>query len=202
MKRHTQLHLLHAPQCGADLPASFGRIFVARRKKLGLSREDAAHETRIHVRWIRLLEEGNVAAFGSITYARSFLRAYSAFLGVDASAFLKALPERGVLGGPRDYRYLTQSQGAWIREREGSQPTSPPAMPGLRHIRSPIPAGLTVFVLMLATTAMWAVHLTDMQPAREAVASQNAAFKVATTRDQASAGVPVARRDHRLLSER
>lgn len=147
------------------MPATFGQMLTAAREKRGLSINDAAHETRIHARWLRLLEAGNVAAFGSMTYARSFVRVYSEFLGVNAEDYLKTLPEGGVLGGERDYRYLTRSHGPWLRERDSGGPErlSTPDVPRVRHIKSPLPAALAVFVLLLAATAMWGMHVAETQ---------------------------------------
>lgn len=145
------------------MAATFGQTLSAAREQLGLSLADAAHETRIPVQRLRFLETDNYAAFGSMTYARSFLRQYSAFLGVDASALLKALPE-GALGGSRDYRYLTQSHGPWVRERSRSAEriAAPGARP-VRQIRSPLPAALAVFLFILAGTGMWGKHVADLQ---------------------------------------
>lgn len=148
------------------MPATFGQMLTAAREKRGLTIEDAAHETRIHARWLRLLEAGNVAAFGSMTYARSFVRAYSEFLEVDPEGYLKGLPEGGVLGGERDYRYLTHSHGPWLREREsgGMERLSAPEMPGgVRRIKSPVPAALATFVLVLIGTAIWGMHVAEIQ---------------------------------------
>lgn len=159
------LHTGPAPQRSGRLPTELGRRLTAAREKRGLSLEDAAHETRIQPRRLALLEAGNIAAFGGVTYARSFLRAYGAFLEVDCSACLQALPEKGVLGGPRDYRYLTHTQGAWLRLPEnGPELRQVPQRPAIRRIPSPIPAGLAVFALMLATTAMWGRHLVETRP--------------------------------------
>lgn len=147
----------------ATMPATFGQTLSAAREQLGLSLEDVAHETRITVQRLRFLETDNYAAFGSMTYARSFIRQYSAFLGVDASALLKTLPE-GALGGSRDYRYLTQSHGPWVSER--SRPAERIAAPGtrpVRQIRSPLPAALAVFLFVLAGTGMWGKHVADLQ---------------------------------------
>lgn len=175
-------------------PVALGRSLAAAREARGLSVEDAAHETRIPARCLRLLEEGNIAAFGSMTYARSFMRAYSAFLDVDATQHLKALPEKGVLGGSRDYRYLTHSHGPWLREREGAVRTPgrsqelkhAKAKPCVRHIPSPIPAGLGVFALMLVATTMWGMHLLDTQPGR------NPAAMTETSESEQSAKAPAA----------
>lgn len=152
------------------MPATFGQKLTAAREQRGLSFEDAAHETRIPAQRLRLLESGNFAAFGSMTYARSFIRAYSDFLGVDATAILENLPE-GALGGEQDYRYLTRSQGAWLRERDthGERVTVASAK-RVRSIKSPLPAGITVFVLILAGTAMWGKHMAELRQKLEPAA--------------------------------
>jgi len=144
------------------MTATFGQMLIAARTKRGLSIEDAAHETRIPVQRLRFLESGNIAAFGSLTYARSFLRQYSDFLEVDATTMLEELPE-GTLGGERDYRYLTQSQGPWLRERaRGAERVTAPEASRVRTIKSPLPAAIAVFVFVLAGTAMWGNHVADM----------------------------------------
>lgn len=145
------------------MPATFGQMLTAAREKRGLTIEDAAHETRIPAQRLRYLESGNIAAFGSMTYARSFIRQYSEFLEVDPTSMLEGLPE-GVLGGERDYRYLTQSQGQWLREREKPvERITAPASRRVRSIKSPLPAGIAVFVVVLAGTAMWGHHMAEMR---------------------------------------
>lgn len=144
------------------MTATFGRMLIAAREKRGLSIEDAAHETRIPAQRLRYLESGNIAAFGSLTYARSFMRQYSDFLEVDASSMLEELPE-GALGGERDYRYLTQSQGPWLRETASNERVTTPTEGRVRSIKSPLPAALTVFIFVLAGTAMWGKHVADMR---------------------------------------
>lgn len=144
------------------MTATFGRMLIAAREMRGLSIEDAAHETRIPAQRLRYLESGNIAAFGSLTYARSFMRQYSDFLEVDASSMLEELPE-GALGGERDYRYLTQSQGPWLREPASNERVTTPTEGRVRSIKSPLPAALTVFIFVLAGTAMWGKHVADMR---------------------------------------
>jgi cytoskeletal protein RodZ len=145
------------------MTATFGQMLIAAREKRGLSIEDAAHETRIPAQRLRYLESGNIAAFGSMTYARSFMRQYSDFLEVDASSMLEELPE-GALGGARDYRYLTQSQGPWLREpATRNERITSPAAGQVRSIKSPLPAALAVFLFVLAGTAMWGKHVADMR---------------------------------------
>lgn len=145
------------------MPAAFGQKLMEARELRGLSIEDASFETRIPVQRLRLLESGNLAAFGSMTYARSFIRRYSDFLEVDSSDMLEELPE-GALGGERDYRYLTQSQGPWLRENAASvERITAPAHRRVQSIKSPLPAAIAVFVLILAGTAMWGKHVMDMR---------------------------------------
>lgn len=144
------------------MTVSFSQMLIAAREKRGLSIEDAAHETRIPAQRLRYLESGNFAAFGSMTYARSFIRQYSDFLGVDSSSMLEELPE-GALGGERDYRYLTQSHGPWLREAEKNiERITAPAANRVRSIKSPLPAAIMVFVILLACTAMWGKHVADL----------------------------------------
>ncbi|MCF7787929.1 MAG: helix-turn-helix domain-containing protein [Prosthecobacter sp.] len=145
------------------MTATFGQMLTAAREKRGMSIEDAAHETRIPAQRLRYLESGNIAAFGSLTYARSFIRQYSDFLEVDATSMLEELPE-GALGGERDYRYLTHSQGAWLREPASrTERITSPTAGQVRSIKSPLPAALAVFVFVLAGTAMWGKHVADMR---------------------------------------
>ncbi|WP_395751698.1 helix-turn-helix domain-containing protein [Prosthecobacter sp.] len=154
------------------MTAAFGQILNAAREKRGLSIEDTAHETRIPVQRLRYLEAGNIAAFGSLTYARSFLRQYADFLGVDASEVLEELPE-GALGGERDYRYLTQTQGPWLRENDpyAERGAAPAAGGGrVRSIQSPLPAALGVFAFILIGTAMWGKHVADLHNQEEPAA--------------------------------
>ncbi len=112
------------------------------REQRSLTLADAAHETRIPVPRLKQLEEGNLAAFGNMAYARSFIRIYSQFLGVDASKFVKELPEP-IFGGPQDYRYLTESYGPWIDHRVRS------ASYGQRDPSSASARGVYALVLFL-----------------------------------------------------
>ena len=141
--------------------AAFGQQLAAARAARGLSLEDTAHATRIPVPRLNLLEAGNLAGFGSMAYARSFVRSYSDFLGVDATSILETLPG-GVLGGECDYRYLTHSEGAWLRERDTHvERITAPSANRVRSIQSPLPAGIAVFVLILAGTAKWGKHVAE-----------------------------------------
>lgn len=152
------------------MPATLGQKLTAARERRGLSIEDVAHETRISPQRLRQIEAGDVAGFGSMTYARSFIRAYSEFLEVDAESFIEGLPE-GLLGGQRDYRYLTESHGPWVPERRQRDREADVASPTtLRRIKSPLPAGLGVFAVLLVGTAIWGHHVAQTQAEKEPAA--------------------------------
>ena len=98
------------------MDAPLSEMLKAAREQRGLTLEDAAHATRIPVPRLRQLEAGNYAAFGNMAYARGFIRLYGRFLSVDAEDFVTGLPDP-VLGGPADYRYLTENLGPWVLDR-------------------------------------------------------------------------------------
>lgn len=148
------------------MPNSIGQKLKEARIQAGLSLLDAAHETRIPAARIAALEADNFAAFGSMAYARSFLKNYSRFLEVDASETLDQFP-LPVFGGPEDYRYLTRSHGAWVRRRVRHQPRAP--LNPSRHTPAVGLVGL-LFVLALAG-AMVGTQLLGWQKAPEAEVS-------------------------------
>ena len=130
------------------MPSPIGQKLKAAREQQGLSLLDAAHATRIPVQRLHFLEQDNYAGFGSMTYARAFLRQYSEFLGVNAHEMLSELPG-GVLGGPRDYRYLTDTHGLWVAPRGQRVGRLSSPNPRKHSRRSPVPAGIFIFMLVL-----------------------------------------------------
>jgi cytoskeletal protein RodZ len=164
---------------------------------------DAAHETRIPVQRLQHLEAENYASFGSMTYARSFLKLYSDFLGVDASGMLDELPS-AVLGGPQDYRHLVESFGPWLREKpQCMEKLANPVVGRVQTIKSPVPAALAVFVCVLAASGIFGKYvmdsqrtLTEQQAALElripaSVAQPMDVAKEAPAEEQVQAAVPV-----------
>lgn len=129
------------------------------REARGLTLRDAAHETKIPMQRLTWLEQDNFAAFGSLTYARAFLKIYSAYLNIDASDLLNELPSTR-LGGPGDYRYLTENHGSWVVNSR-RQLQSPDAGKRIRSFRSPMVAGVTIFFLMLVGTGIWGHHVSQ-----------------------------------------
>ncbi len=144
------------------------------RVSRGLTLLDAAHETRIPVQRLDWLEQDNYAAFGSLTYARAFLKIYGAYLEVDVHELLEKLPSSR-LHGPVGYRYLIENHGTWVSP-DRRQPGGQTARNRKKAGRSPVAAGLVMFVLVLVGTGVWGYHVSqrgqvtqEKPPAKEVV---------------------------------
>jgi cytoskeletal protein RodZ len=133
----------------------------ATREARGLAVADVAHATRIPIPRLHQLEAGNYAAFGNMAYARSFLRLYSQFLGVNADTVINELPEP-ILGGRADYRYLTESFGTWVSNSKEHRP-GPMRMPKPRISRA-VPAMAMFLILSIATVSVLKAGLLSPQP--------------------------------------
>ena len=84
-----------------------GEHLAGARMSRGLTVEDAAHETNIPAGHLRALEAGDYEGFDGVAYARSFLRLYGNYLGVDVADGLAQLEERRELaGGVNHYPFL------------------------------------------------------------------------------------------------
>lgn len=160
---------------------NLGQRLRAAREKRGLSMEDAAHQTRIPVFRLMHLERDNYAAFGSMTYARAFLKLYSRFLNVDASEILTDLPASR-LGGRRDYRYLIEEYGRWIPERRDSFADLPAWSFQNRGARSPFATAFGVFVAVLIGAGLWGGHVAgeraQMSQEQAALEAEDAALEI------------------------
>lgn len=135
---------------------TIGQVLRTAREARGLTFLDVSHETRIPPNRLQQLEDDNFAAFGSMAYAKSFLKNYSRYLGVDASEVVDGLPVP-VLGGPSDYRYLTETQGAWIERHERPHGRSVVAKAG----RSPVPTLAGMFAVFVIAGALLGNHLVE-----------------------------------------
>lgn len=71
--------------------ATIGQELGGTRRDKGLTVEDVAHETRIHPTMIRSIEEDDFSMFASVAYAKSFIRNYSEYLGLDLSDAMETL---------------------------------------------------------------------------------------------------------------
>jgi cytoskeletal protein RodZ len=66
-----------------------GEQLVARRTELELTLKQAAHGCKIQPRYLTALEEGAYHQLPGEVYAKSFLKAYAEFLGLNVSALLE-----------------------------------------------------------------------------------------------------------------
>ena len=137
---------------------TIGQTLRAAREAKGLTLLDVAHETRIPANRIMQLEGDNFAGFGSMAYAKSFLKSYSRYLGVDAREVADGLPVP-VLGGPSDYRYLTETHGPWIERHERPRRKEPLA----KTSGSPIPTLVGMFAIFVIAGALLGSHLVERQ---------------------------------------
>lgn len=71
--------------------ATIGQKLGEARKEAGLSVADVSHETHIHANMIYSIEEDDFSKFASVAYAKSFIRNYAEFLGVDLGSAMEAL---------------------------------------------------------------------------------------------------------------
>ena len=68
--------------------SNLGEQLSVRREQLGISRLQAAVETKVAVHYLAALEEGSYDQLPGEVYARSFLRRYSAYLQLDGPGLL------------------------------------------------------------------------------------------------------------------
>lgn len=139
---------------------TIGQQLKIARESRRLALSDVAHFTRIPVVRLQQLEDDNYAAFGSMAYAKSFLKAYSRFLELDASGTLEALP-RPVAGGIDDYRYLTEPQGRWIDSKAARLPKHHNLPSVARSSHSPVRALAALFAVLAVAAGLWGAQLIE-----------------------------------------
>lgn len=138
---------------------TLGQRLKSARESRCLSLLDVHHCTRIPVARVQQLEDDNYAAFGSMAYAKSFLKTYSQFLEVDAAEILENLPDP-VAGGIEDYRYLTMSQGQWVDlKAELPWHHRAPSLP--RSGASPVGALAALFAVLAVAAGLWGAQLME-----------------------------------------
>jgi cytoskeleton protein RodZ len=125
------------------------------RERQGLTLAEAERATRISPRYLRALEEERFADLPGDAYARSFLREYADFLGLEAQPFMDEF----------DARFAT-------REEPAIAPRGLPARNSLgRYV------GIALAALALAGLAVWALGARD----GEQTATEMPTFGVAAT---------------------
>ena len=141
----------------------------ATRESRGLSLADAAHATRIPIPRLQQLESANYAAFGNMAYARSFIRLYSRYLGVNADTVISELPEP-ILGGSADYRYLTETFGPWVPSGRDRRPG--PMQIAKKGTSRAVPALVMFTMLCVATFSVLKAGLLSPQSRPSVAESQ------------------------------
>jgi hypothetical protein len=162
------------------------------RESRALSLEDVSHETRIPVAKLVALESGDFAGFGSMAYARSFLRSYCGYLGVDGEDAVLHLP-KPILGGEHDYQYLTKTHGPWLR---GARRLATP-----QQIQAEAAAGRSVtgkasamIALISCACIAWAFYVggtKSAEAARKVKEAQKSASDAARSRRSEPSNAPV-----------
>lgn len=69
-------------------PLSLGERLKAQRQKLNISLSQAARETSISLKYLSALESGSHQQLPGEVYAKSFLKVYTKFLGLEPAEFL------------------------------------------------------------------------------------------------------------------
>lgn len=139
---------------------TIGQQLKIARESRRLALSDVAHLTRIPAVRLQQLEDDNYAAFGSMAYAKSFLKTYSRFLELDASATLETLP-RPVAGGIDDYRYLTEPQGRWVDPKGARIPKHHNLSSVPRSSHSPVRALAALFAVLAVAAGLWGAQLIE-----------------------------------------
>lgn len=67
-----------------------GRVLRQRREELGLTLRDVQAATKIRLRYLEALERGDTGTLPPDVYARGFVRAYAAYLGLDGVELARA----------------------------------------------------------------------------------------------------------------
>lgn len=101
-----------------------GMQLRARRESLGLSLEDIQKETKIRIKYLRALEEGDESSLPVAVYTRGIVRRYCEVVGLDGAAMARKL---GEWWQERDEASLTERL---VRMPGSSHITLRPARPG------------------------------------------------------------------------
>lgn len=87
-----------------------GQYLKRVREEKGISLKTVAEETKIRVRYLQALEEGDYAALPGNVYARGFLRSYARFLGVE-------LPRQQATVSPKAHGEEPEGRTVVIKKR-------------------------------------------------------------------------------------
>ncbi len=100
------------------------RIQTARQAK-GMSIEDVALKLKVHRHTLRSIEEGNLEDMPEPVYARSFTRAYAAYVGIAPEVVQEAVDQVFPLEKTPEYTDKTDRSAPYIRPHRRSSLKSP-----------------------------------------------------------------------------
>ncbi len=79
---------------GSRVNTQVGQVLRSRRETLGLPLEQVHAQLRIPLRWLQAIEEDRFDLFDSPQYAKGFVRAYAAYLGLDPEPLVRTVAAR------------------------------------------------------------------------------------------------------------
>ncbi len=74
-----------------ETPSSIGQTLKSRRLQRSLTAEQVAQDTRIHIRFLRALEDERWQDFPARVYLEGFLRRYAGYLDLEEGPLIKQL---------------------------------------------------------------------------------------------------------------
>ncbi len=119
---------------------SVGQRLRSAREQLGISLEDAAHETHIRLNYLQELENDHPELLHSMTQARGFLRLYADFLNLPFDELLSVWekPAEPVETAGPEPKPAANSPVAWLKKVLPKKSTGEPV--GIPAQESPAPA--------------------------------------------------------------
>ncbi len=163
------------------------RLRNAREGK-GLSVDDMSARLRIPARYVRALEQGDMAALPEPTFVRGYLKSYARELGLDGEALATELVPTVEVKAPRPL--LAVDGGASGRKASAGRAPNFRGGSGTKKRAIKI---LLLVIPLLAIVALIAVLLTTHSPTSRVseAASSDVALPEATMRSGVSSGVPI-----------
>ncbi|HHY36495.1 MAG TPA: helix-turn-helix domain-containing protein [Firmicutes bacterium] len=96
-----------------------GQFLKRMREEKGISLRTVAEETKIRVRYLKALEEGDYANLPGDVYARGFLRSYARFLGVELPRQQDPIPPKVSGEEPKQRTVIIKKRTRRYRLRPG-----------------------------------------------------------------------------------
>jgi cytoskeletal protein RodZ len=135
---------------------TIGEMLREARAKKGVSEEVAARASKIKLERLHDLEQDRYDQFAAHIYARSFLRLYSEYLGLDIEAILKRFAEEYPAPPPKPVFEITEEQRACSPLM--SRPSVSMGGDSLTPAGKIVLAAAIVIFLLLAVATFWVLR--------------------------------------------